>query len=59
MRPDLTFICPRCRVRLPEPVDQASCPFCMSMFEDGIKGADLDEQLKPRDLLEILAERIA
>jgi hypothetical protein len=30
----------------------------MSMFEDGIKGADLDEQLKPRDLLEILADRI-
>lgn len=36
----------------------SSCPFCMSMFEDGIKGADLDEQLQPRDLLEILAERI-
>ena len=28
------------------------------MFEVGIKGADLDEQLKPLDLLEILAERI-
>ncbi len=36
----------------------SSCPFCISMFEDGIKGADLDEQLKPLDLLEILAERI-
>lgn len=36
----------------------SSCPFCMSMFEDGIKGADLDEQLKPLDLLEVLAERI-
>ncbi len=36
----------------------SSCPFCMSMFEDGIKGADLDEQLKPLDLLELLAERI-
>jgi Fe-S oxidoreductase len=36
----------------------SSCPFCMSMFEDGIKGANLDEQLKPLDLLEILAERI-
>jgi Fe-S oxidoreductase len=36
----------------------SSCPFCMSMFEDGIKGADLDEQLKPLDLLEILAERV-
>ncbi len=37
----------------------SSCPFCISMFEDGIKGANLDEQLKPLDLLEILAERIA
>jgi len=36
----------------------SSCPFCMSMFEDGIKGANLDEQLKPLDLLEILAERL-
>jgi len=36
----------------------SSCPFCMSMFEDGIKGADLDEQINPLDLLEVLAERI-
>ncbi len=36
----------------------SSCPFCMSMFEDGIKGADLDDRLKPLDLLEVLAERI-
>jgi Fe-S oxidoreductase len=35
----------------------SSCPFCMSMFEDGIKGADLDEQLKAQDLLEVLAAR--
>ncbi|MCF6177948.1 MAG: (Fe-S)-binding protein [Geopsychrobacter sp.] len=40
------------------PILVSSCPFCMSMFEDGIKGADLDEQLKPLDLLEVLAERI-
>jgi len=36
----------------------SSCPFCMTMFEDGIKGAELEEILKPRDLLEILAERV-
>jgi len=29
------------------------------MFEDGVKGAELDEQLKPRDLAEILVERIS
>jgi hypothetical protein len=29
------------------------------MFEDGVKGADLEEQLKPRDIAEILVERIA
>ncbi|TYO94580.1 Fe-S oxidoreductase, partial [Geothermobacter ehrlichii] len=37
----------------------SSCPFCMTMFEDGIKGAELEEALKPKDLLEVLAERIA
>ncbi|PNU19245.1 electron transporter [Geothermobacter hydrogeniphilus] len=36
----------------------SSCPFCMTMFEDGIKGAELDETLQPKDLLELLAERI-
>ncbi len=36
----------------------SSCPFCMTMFEDGIKGAELEEALKPKDLLEVLAERI-
>jgi hypothetical protein len=28
------------------------------MFEDGVKGAELEEKLKPRDIAEILAERI-
>ena len=37
----------------------SNCPFCLSMFEDGVKGADLEEQLKPRDIAEILVERIA
>ena len=36
----------------------SNCPFCLTMFEDGIKGAGLEEQLKPKDLAEILVERI-
>jgi hypothetical protein len=28
------------------------------MFEDGIKGADLEGRLLPRDIAEILVERI-
>jgi len=36
----------------------SNCPFCLTMFEDGVKGADVEEQLKPRDIAEILAERI-
>ena len=40
------------------PLLVSSCPFCLTMFEDGIKGAGLEEQLAPRDLLELLAERL-
>lgn len=36
----------------------SNCPFCLTMFEDGVKGAELDGQLRPRDIAEILAERI-
>ncbi len=36
----------------------SNCPFCLTMFEDGVKGAQLEESLVPRDLAEILAERI-
>jgi len=36
----------------------SNCPFCLTMFEDGIKGAELEEKLVPRDIAEILAERI-
>ena len=37
----------------------SNCPFCLTMFEDGIKGADLEGQLIPRDIAEILVERLA
>jgi Fe-S oxidoreductase/nitrate reductase gamma subunit len=36
----------------------SNCPFCLTMFEDGVKGAELEEQLRPRDIAEVLAERI-
>jgi Fe-S oxidoreductase/nitrate reductase gamma subunit len=36
----------------------SNCPFCLTMFEDGVKGAGIEEQLQPRDIAEILAERI-
>ncbi len=37
----------------------SSCPFCLTMFEDGIKGADLSDQLKPLDLVELLVKRLS
>lgn len=40
------------------PVLVSNCPFCLTMFEDGVKGADLEQRLAPRDLAEILAERL-
>ena len=36
----------------------SNCPFCLTMFEDGVKGAELEGVLKPQDIAEILAERI-
>lgn len=36
----------------------SNCPFCLTMFEDGVKGANAEEQLRPRDIAEILAERV-
>ena len=36
----------------------SNCPFCLTMFEDGVKGAEVEEQLRPRDIAELLVERI-
>ncbi|MBW2689188.1 MAG: 4Fe-4S dicluster domain-containing protein [Deltaproteobacteria bacterium] len=36
----------------------SNCPFCLTMFEDGIKGADVEEKLNTKDIAEVLAERI-
>ena len=40
------------------PLLVSSCPFCMTMFEDGIKGAGHEETLQPKDITEILVERL-
>jgi len=37
----------------------SNCPFCMTMFEDGVKGADLEDKIKPRDIAELLVEQLA
>lgn len=34
----------------------SNCPFCLSMFEDGIKACGGEGKLSPRDLAEIVAE---
>lgn len=36
----------------------SNCPFCLTMFEDGVKGAGLDEEIQPFDIAEVLADRI-
>ena len=40
------------------PMLVSNCPFCLTMFEDGVKGAELDGQLIAKDLAELLAARI-
>jgi Fe-S oxidoreductase/nitrate reductase gamma subunit len=40
------------------PLLVTSCPFCITMLEDGIKTGDAEGQLKALDLVEIVAERI-
>ncbi len=36
----------------------SNCPFCLTMFEDGVKGAELEDSLIPKDIAEILVERV-
>jgi Fe-S oxidoreductase len=35
------------------------CPFCTTMFEDGLKTCDMDEKVKVYDIAEILAQTVA
>ncbi len=41
------------------PVLVANCPFCLTMFEDGIKTGGFEGRVQVRDLAEVVAERIA
>ncbi len=36
----------------------SNCPFCLTMFEDGIKGANVEDKLNTKDIVEVLAERL-
>jgi len=36
----------------------SNCPFCLTMFEDGVKGAELEGALQPRDIAEVMVERL-
>lgn len=36
----------------------SNCPFCLTMFEDGVKGANVDDVIEPKDIAEILVERL-
>ncbi len=36
----------------------SNCPFCLTMFEEGVKGADVEDRLIARDITEILVERL-
>jgi Fe-S oxidoreductase len=36
----------------------SACPFCLTMFEDGVKAKEVGDRIKTRDIAEILADRI-
>jgi Fe-S oxidoreductase len=40
------------------PVLVSNCPFCLTMFEDGIKTGGFEGRVQARDLAEIVAQRI-
>jgi Fe-S oxidoreductase/nitrate reductase gamma subunit len=36
----------------------SACPFCLTMFEDGVKSKEVADKIKTRDIAEILAESL-
>src|SRR6266853_1644950 len=36
----------------------AACPFCITMFEDGVKGVEAEDRIKVEDISEIIARAI-
>jgi len=45
-------------VRVKAEVIGSACPFCLQMFEDGIRGVHAEESLAVRDLVEIVAKAL-
>jgi Fe-S oxidoreductase len=35
------------------------CPFCLTMIEDGMKDLDKDEEIKTKDIAELVAANMA
>jgi len=36
----------------------SACPFCLTMFEDGVKAKEVGDKIKTLDIAEVLAERL-
>lgn len=36
----------------------AACPFCITMFDDGLKGVEAEDKMKIEDIAEIVAQAI-
>src|SRR5216684_3330293 len=36
----------------------SACPFCLTMFEDGVKAKEVGDTIKTRDIAELLADRL-
>jgi Fe-S oxidoreductase len=45
-------------VRTKADVIGSACPFCLQMFEDGIRGVHAEESLAVQDLAEIVAKAL-
>jgi Fe-S oxidoreductase len=36
----------------------SACPFCLTMFEDGVKGKEVADRIKTRDIAELVVETV-
>jgi Fe-S oxidoreductase len=36
----------------------SACPFCLTMFEDGVKSKEVGDKIKTKDIAELLAESL-
>jgi Fe-S oxidoreductase len=35
-----------------------ACPFCVTMFEDGVRALNVEEDFAVRDIAEVVADRL-